>query len=248
MELTVLGSGSLVPTARRGTPGFLVRVGGRTILVDSGSGTLYRLLKAGVTQNDLDMLCYTHVHLDHVGDFPTILFTCKYAPEPRTRDLPVFGGRGFIRFYEKLNQVFGEMIQPDRFNVLVEELDARDFDGFSIKTGAVDHIPESVAFRFDSADGKALVISGDTDYSETLIELARGAEVLVTECSFPEDHKMEGHLTPSYAGRLAQAAGVKRLVLAHIYPPADEVDIAAQCRRAFDGEVIVAEDQMRIEV
>lgn len=248
MELIVLGSGSLVPTLKRGTAGFVVKVSGKTILIDSGSGTLYRLLRAGLTYNDIDIICYTHIHLDHVCDFATILFTCKYGIPPRERDLLVLGGEGFISFYERLKKVYGDQIQPDRFDVLIEEKASRDFGEFSIKTGPVDHIPESVAFRIESADGKSVVFAGDTDYSTNLINLARNADVLVTECSFPDDRKVAGHLTPSFAGKIAQEANAKMLVLAHLYPPCDEVDIASQCRKTYNGEIIVAQDQMKIRI
>ena len=248
MELTVLGSGSLVPTLKRGTAGFILKVSGTTILIDSGSGTLYRLLRAGLTYNNIDIICYTHIHLDHVGDFPTFLFTCKYSLEPRERDLLVIGGKGFRSFYERLKAAYGDQILPERFEVIVEEELNRDFEGFSIKTGPVDHIPESVAFRIESADGKVAVFAGDTDYSTNLVKLAKDADILVTECSFPDDRKVAGHLTPSSAGKIAQEAKAKRLVLTHLYPPCDEVDIASQCQKTHNGEVIVAEDQMKIEI
>lgn len=248
MELTVLGSGSLVPTLNRATPGFVVKVSGKNILVDSGSGTLYRLLRAGLTYNDIDIICYTHIHLDHVADFPTFLFTCKYGIEPRETDLLVIGGKGFAIFYDSLKTVYGEMIEPEKFKVIVEEEIDRDFGAFTIKTASVDHIPESVAFRIESSDRKSIVFSGDTDYSNSLVALARNADILVSECSFPNNRKVAGHLTPSLAGKIAQEAKAERLVLAHLYPPCDEVDISSQCGETFKGEIIVAEDQMRIRI
>lgn len=248
MELTVLGSGSLVPTLKRGTAGFVLKVSRKTILIDSGSGTLYRLLQAGLTYNDIDIICYTHIHLDHVSDFPTFLFTCKYGLDPRQKDLLVIGGKGFASFYDRLKAAYGDQMQPDRFEVIVEEELNRDFEGFSIETAPVDHIPESVAFRIEEAGGKAAVFAGDTDYSTSLVRLAKEADVLVTECSFPDDRKVAGHLTPSLAGKIAQEADVEKLVLAHLYPPCDEVDIVGQCRKTYSGEVVVAEDQMKMEI
>jgi len=59
---------------------------------------------------------------------------------------------------------------------------------------------------------------------------------------------VEGHLTPSLAGRMAHLAGVKRLVLTHFYPECLKTDIAAQCRRTWHGELTLAEDLLQIQI
>lgn len=247
MELTILGSGSLVPRLDRGTPGSLLRAGGKTILVDSGSGTLYRLLKIGVTCNDLDILCYTHTHLDHFADFPVILFTMHYGIPPRERDLTVYGGRDFVDMYRQLLFCYGSQIEPELFQVHIEEMPEVEYGDFRITSTGVEHIKESAAFRFD-ADGKAVVFGGDTDYSACLVDLAELADVLVVECSFPEGQAKPLHLTPTVAGRIAREARVKKLVLVHMYPPALEADVAAQAGQAYDGEVVAATDGLKIVI
>jgi ribonuclease BN (tRNA processing enzyme) len=110
------------------------------------------------------------------------------------------------------------------------------------------HLPESVAYRIEFKDGKILTISGDTDYSRNLVELASEADLLVLECSFPNDKKVEGHLTPSLAGRIALESRCKKLVLAHLYPICDQFDIQKECEQVFKGEIIVGEDLMRIKI
>jgi ribonuclease BN (tRNA processing enzyme) len=82
--------------------------------------------------------------------------------------------------------------------------------------------------------------------SDSLVELARGADLLVLECANP--FKVPGHLTPEEAGHVAAQAGVKRLVLSHFYPPCDEMDVVALAAKKFTGEIIRAEDGMRLEV
>jgi ribonuclease BN (tRNA processing enzyme) len=64
----------------------------------------------------------------------------------------------------------------------------------------------------------------------------------------PDALKVPGHLTPSLAGDLAGRAHVKKLVLTHLYPECDQIDIAAQCRRTYPGPLVIAEDLMRIKV
>jgi len=117
-----------------------------------------------------------------------------------------------------------------------------------IKTLPLEHTPESVGYRIASPQGRTVVYAGDTDYCPNIVELARGADLLLLECSFPEGRKVNGHLTPSLAGRIAQEAECRRLVLTHLYPPCDQSDIRGDCRKVFDGEVLLAEDMMRITI
>jgi len=78
--------------------------------------------------------------------------------------------------------------------------------------------------------------------------LARGADLLICESALPDDLKVEGHLTPSRAGKIAAKADVRKLVLTHFYPECDQVDVEKECRKTFGGPLILAEDLMRIEV
>jgi len=73
-ELVVLGSGTGVPSLRRGSPGLLLISDGTYVLIDSGPGTLRRMLEAGVTYQDIDLLLYTHIHPDHVSELVPLLF------------------------------------------------------------------------------------------------------------------------------------------------------------------------------
>jgi ribonuclease BN (tRNA processing enzyme) len=60
--------------------------------------------------------------------------------------------------------------------------------------------------------------------------------------------KVEGHLTPSLAGRMAAEAGCKRLMLTHLYPICDDSNLIEPCRRHYDGELIIAEDLLRLVI
>src|SRR5829696_3456059 len=113
--------------------------------------------------------------------------------------------------------------------------------------GPAKHRSESIAYRLD-AEGGALVYTGDTEYSRSLVELARGADTLLIECSFPAEVPVPGHLTPEGVARIASEAGVRRVVLTHIYPAADELDLVTEVGRGFEGEILVAEDGLAFEV
>jgi len=89
----------------------------------------------------------------------------------------------------------------------------------------MDHNPESVALKIETRSGVSMVYSGDTDYTENLVLLAKGTDLLICESALPDDLKVKGHMTPSLAGEAAQRAGVSMLVLTHLYPECDMTDI-----------------------
>jgi ribonuclease BN (tRNA processing enzyme) len=250
MELIILGSGTGVPSLKRGSPGFLIKAGDQSILLDSGSGTLRRMLQAGVTYKDVDAILYSHIHPDHCADLVPLIFACKYQEDPRAKDLLIIGGRGFRDYFEGLRNVHGNWIEPETFHIRIQEVLAEEvaIGDLRVTTLPLEHAPESVGYRITVPGGRTVVYSGDTDYCRNIVELARGADLLLVECSFPEGSKVSGHLTPSLAGRIAHEAGCTRLVLTHLYPPCDQSDIRGDCQEVFPGEVLLAEDMMSIEI
>lgn len=219
------------------------------MVIDMGSGTLQRLLQAGVRYTDLDLILFTHLHPDHVADFVPFLFACKYSLMPRTKELFVLGGKGFREYYEGLKGVYGHWVKAEGFRFHLQEVirGTREVAGIRVTASPVEHTRHSVGYRIQEG-AKVLAHSGDTDYCPEVVELARGADLLVLECSFPEDRKVKGHLTPRLAGRIAREAGAKRLLLTHLYPPCDGAEILAPCKEEFEGEVMVAEDLMEVEI
>jgi ribonuclease BN (tRNA processing enzyme) len=251
MEVIIIGSGTGVPRLRRGSPAVGIQAGDTFILLDIGAGTLRAMLQYDLNFNDIDILCLSHLHPDHVGDLVPFLFASRYSLG-YTRKIPfrLVAAQGFREFHQKLQEVWGEWVEPPAGLLQVQEMprDHRDslvLQGLTITTGPVNHIASSLAFRVEIG-GTAVVYSGDTDWSDSLIELARGADLLILEASNP--FKVAGHLTPEEGGRLAAQAGVDRLVLTHIYPPGDAIDPAAQAALYFAGEITVAEDGLRLWV
>jgi ribonuclease BN (tRNA processing enzyme) len=110
------------------------------------------------------------------------------------------------------------------------------------------HISESVGYRIEFENGRSIAISGDTDYCRDIVDLASEVDLLVLECSFPDEKKVKGHLTPFLAGRIGLESGCKRLLLTHFYPICDEFDILKECRQVFQGEIILGEDLMWVKI
>ena len=249
-EVVVIGSGTGAPSLKRGSPGLVVLSEGTTVLIDSGPGALRKMLEAGITYLDLDLLLYTHTHPDHVADLVPILFACKYAEKPRQEDLFCAGGPGFNGFFEKLKNVYGTWIEPRAYHLTTKEMTGTPliFRDLRISSKPMAHLSESLGYRIEFKDGKSMAVSGDTDYCKNLVDLASAVDLLVLESSFPDGKKVEGHLTPSIAGRIASESQCKRVLLTHLYPVCDQVDVVEQCRQVFKGEVILGEDLMRIKL
>jgi ribonuclease BN (tRNA processing enzyme) len=249
-ELIILGSGTGIPSLRRGAPGLIVTSDSTRLLIDSGSGTLARMLEVGITYQDPDLLLYTHIHPDHVSDLVPIIFASKNPDHPRERDLLCVGGPGFKSYFEKLRNLYGPWIDPQSYRLTIQEIsqEGLTFGDLKILSRPMAHISESVGYRIEFKDGKSTAISGDTDYCQSIIDLAFEVDLLVLECSFPDERKVEGHLTPSVAGRIALESRCKKLLLTHLYPVCDQFDVVNQCRQVFSGEIILGEDFMKIRI
>jgi ribonuclease BN (tRNA processing enzyme) len=251
MEITVIGSGTGVPSLRRGSPGIVIRVGTSTLLLDSGSGTLQRMLQTNIDYKEVDYLLYSHFHPDHTSDLVPFLFASNYgSEEKRTDGIKMIGPAGMQQFYEGLKAVYGRWIVPQDYTLTIMEIteEVITFPDFSLQGFYLLHSDSSVGFRVTSREGKTVAYSGDTDLCANLVTLAREVDLLVLECSFPDSRKVEGHLTPSLAGRVAREAGCKKLLLTHLYPPCDDESIVPIVKEQYAGEVIVAEDLMKIRV
>jgi len=249
MEITIIGSGTGVPYLRRGSPATVITVENHALLLDSGSGTLRRMLEAGIDFKDVDYLLYSHFHPDHTADLVPFLFASNYgSDELRTGDLTIIGPVGMAAFYDKMKGIYGKWIVPQGYSLSIQEISTGEVScgDFSIRGFPLAHTEQSVGFRLTAEQEKVASYSGDTDYCSNLIALARDAGVLIVECSFPDARKVEGHLTPSLAGRVAREAGCTKVVLTHLYPPCDSDDVVGTVKQEFSGEVVLAEDFMKI--
>jgi len=249
-ELILIGTGTGIPSLRRGAPGLLIISDRTHLLIDSGSGTLGRMLGIGFTYRDPDLLLYTHIHPDHVSDLVPIIFASKYADQPREKELLCIGGPGFRSYFEKLKNLYGSWIEPNSYQLTIKEISQEPFvyRDLRILSSPMAHISESVGYRIEFKDGKSTAISGDTDYCQNIVDLAFEVDLLVLECSFPDGRKVEGHLTPSLAGRIALESRCKKLLLTHLYPICDQIDILNQCRQVYQGKIVLGEDLMRIKI
>lgn len=254
MQLIVLGSGTSIPLRGRSSPSLALVVENRPILFDMGPGSVHQMAKAGLDFEEIEQIFITHFHPDHTADLIHFLFASR-TPSivERRRPFVISGPRGIKALVQNLQDGYTNWLTLPPHVMTIEEFEVgissqRAYGGFRIITAPVNHTPHSLAYRLEDLSGKRVVISGDTGFCEEIVKLAEGADLLVLECAFPDDMAVEGHLTPSQAGRIAGMAKAKQLLLTHFYPECLETDIVEQCRKTYQGKLIIAEDLMKIHV
>ena len=252
MRLTTLGTGTISIVPHRVCAGHFVEAGGIALLLDCGSGIAHRLAEKGIAWRAITHVALTHFHLDHIADFATLVFAWKYGDLPgRRAPLVVIGPEGTMALLGRLAETFGDWLRDPGFTITVQEIapgDVLDL-GDSVLLGAtkVPHTDESVAYSI-SHGGRRIVYTGDTGYDPMFGEWARGADVLLCECSLPSAMAIPQHMTPEQCGALAAAALPRHLVLTHFYPPVESVDIVAAVAAHYAGPVTLAGDGDTFEI
>jgi len=250
MNVTILGSGTAVPSLERNSSGVLIQEEGCNTLVDFGYGTLKQLLHLGINYHDIDRIFFTHNHPDHMCDLVPFLFGTRYHLSARKKALEIVAGPGFQQFFDKLMSAYKQWLVPSEYQIQITEIDegSKKFGCHQVSFKKVQHIEMSRGYRFENRVGKSVALSGDTDYCQGMIELGRGADLMILECAMPEENKITGHLVPSLAGKLAKEADCKTLCLTHFYPPCD-LDVMRETVSAiYDGELALAHDGMQFEL
>lgn len=252
--VTILGSGTCVPSLNRSSCSVLVEIEGSKLLFDSGAGTMRRLLETGTTIFEISHIFYSHFHPDHTSELIQLLFANKYPDSMRRKQpLTIIAGDGFSNFLSGLQAAYGNWIELAAGMLKTIELytngsDSRNFKKFTVNSVPVEHNDESLAYRITGPDEKSVVYSGDTDYSDNLVHLAKDSDLLICESALPDQLKVDGHLTPSLAGKIATRANVKKLVLTHFYPECEQADIVKECRKTYSGPLVLAEDLLKIQL
>ena len=252
MRLITLGTGTVALTPARVCAGHLVQAGEVMLLLDCGSGVTHRLAQHAPRWREITHVAFTHFHADHIGDFATLVFGWKYGSIPgRSAPLTVIGPAGIADLLGRLAEGFGPWLRDPGFPMTIVEIApgaAIDLgDGVALSATKVPHTPESVGYSI-SRGGRRVVYTGDTGYDPMFAEWARGADLLLCECSLPDDLGIPEHLTPAQCGALAAAALPKHLVLTHFYPPVERTDVRADVAAHYAGPVTLAGDGATFEI
>lgn len=212
MRLTILGSGTAGPTARRASAGHLVEWDGGACLLDASAGTYMRALQAGLNPAALRAVLITHFHPDHTGDLAGLLWARRNTPD-LAAELRLVGPPGTADLLARFRAVYGDWL-AEGAPCRVDRYPAA-FDGLAVEAFPARHSPEAVCLRV-TADGKVLAYSGDTGDCEGLRAACAGADLALIECTEPQPQ--EGHLTPAECEAVVAASNPRQVLLTHIGP------------------------------
>ena len=249
MNVTILGSGTNLHL-RRAAAGYLVQTD-RSFLIDFGPRTLMNLLKTGLNHHRLQYLLFTHYHADHFSDFITFYFdaVCHARYVASRPALTIIGPEGTKKLFGSILKTFPAFAKPP-FTVTLKEVGTRSFTIGStrITPRTMTHTDQQTCLGYRvEYQGRSFVYSGDACYSPNLVQLCQDVDLAVLDCSFPRNRPGVAHMHAEDCGRVAQEAGVKRLVLSHFYPIAERFNIKKQAARAFSGPITLAKDLMTLQ-
>lgn len=254
MKLTILGSGTSVPHPTRTSAAHWLQTSSGSLLLDISADAAHRMAQEQLDWPNLDAIWISHFHLDHLGGLPTFLFGTKWAPQTqsRTEPLRIFGPQGLRRIITAITESnnYGLLEQPFPIEI-VETAPVGEFEilpGVIAYTFSTPHTDESLALRLKDQDSKSFVYTSDTGFSENLVPFAKEVDLLLTECSFRRNKPVQKHLELADAMRLADKCSPRKLVLAHLYPEWDGVDLEAEARQLWPGETIAAFDGLQVEI
>ncbi|HEV7857749.1 MAG TPA: MBL fold metallo-hydrolase [Pyrinomonadaceae bacterium] len=254
MELTILGSGTSVPHPQRAASASWLQTPSGSLLLDMSAVAVHRMAQEGLDWPNLDAVWISHFHLDHLGGLAPFLFGIKHAAQAQERRQPlnIFGGRGLEQLFRAIDEAGNFKLFKQKFPVQFCEVEPgasfQILPNLQASTFKTPHTGESLALRLEDERGVSLVYTSDTGYAEDLCAFARGAHLLLMECSFVRDKPVETHLELSEAMRLATLAMPQKVLLTHLYPEWDGVDLASEARKLWDGETIAATDGLRLKI
>jgi len=241
MRLHILGCGDAFGSGGRNQSGYLIEASDRLFLLDCGPTSLLALKRAGFDPSRLDAVLLTHLHGDHYGGLP-FLFIEYIHQTPRPNPLLIAGPTGTE---EKVRALFRLMYGsgrsadlPAEFQILEPDL-AATVCGIEVFSFRVPHQEEETSLALKVAyQGKTIVFSGDTAWSERLFEEARGADLFLCECSY-YDQGAGKHLSYLKLRDKLPQLGSKQVILTHM----GEEMLARRGELEFD----TAEDGRMIE-
>jgi ribonuclease BN (tRNA processing enzyme) len=239
VRLTVVGCSGSGPGPASPASCYLVEHDGFRVLLDLGNGS-FGSLQALADPDTVDAVYLSHLHADHCLDVAPFVVWHRYSGRATKALVPLFAPVGAERRLALAYDADGAGL-TDVFDFVPVGAGRLELGPFTAELVRTAHPVECYAIRLD-AGGRSLVYTGDTGASAAIVELARGADVLLAEAAHPDvpDLPPDLHLTGREAGEHAAAAGVGRLLLTHVPAWVDAAGQLADARTAFPAAELVA--------
>lgn len=249
MRLTVLGSSGTYPRPGGACSGYLLQEKGTNLVLDLGNGCLSNLLRF-VEVTEVHAVVITHMHVDHFADLYPLYYALRFHPQ-KPWGLRLILPRGGLELLGCLLGEEGRSYLPEVF--AAEDLlegNIYQVGDMELKAFPTAHPVEGYGLRVEG-DSWSLAYSSDTSWLPELVEGARDADLFICEATLTDAYREEaahGHLTSRQAGEAAALAGVKRLLVTHVWPTFDPRKILEEAAEAFAGEVELAVEGLRLEL
>lgn len=237
MNIIPLGIWGGYPKANGATSSFLIEHDGFHCLMDCGSGVLASLQNY-LPLERLDAVVISHYHADHIADIGSLQYSrlIQYYLGQPSPVLPIYGHTENPEQFAKLTY------KEQTRGIEISENQTVIIGPFTVTFCPTVHPVYCLAVKFE-VDGNSAVFTADTEWSDRLVSFAKGTNLLFSEANLYEEHigKSPGHLAGSQAGKLAEQAGAKRLILTHLPHHGDVTEILHEAQQAFSGPAEIAQ-------
>ncbi len=218
-RLIVLGCGDAFASGGRFCTSFYLNDADASGLIDCGASTLIRMKQLSLDPNELDFIVITHFHGDHYGGLPFFMISSRYE-KPREKPLTIFGPQGIkektLALQEAMYPGTGSIIDEIQVSFKEYSDDWSAVGDWEVQAFPVKHAPPSNPHGIRMRRGdKVLAYSGDTEWTDNLIKLAAGTEVMICECN-NLDKETPGHIALPTLESHVRLLGTKRLLLTHM--------------------------------
>lgn len=248
MRLTIVGCSGSIPGPDSPASCYLIEDQGFRLLLDLGSGSL-GALQRHASPYEIDAVCLSHLHPDHCLDMTGYWVARTYSPGSPFPRIPVYGPPGTARRLARAQGVAAEEEMTGAFDFLDLAPGPLDIGPFRLTLARVNHPVETFGFRVE-AGGRALAYSADTGESAALVDLARGADLMLCEASFTDGPDLPDglHLTARQAAEHAARAGAGQLILTHLVPWNDRRRTLDEAAPHFAGPLTLATSGLVVEL